>query len=330
MGLSAALLWAGGCADDVFRCETASQCQQNGASGTCEANGFCSFPDDDCPSGKRYGAESPDGLANVCVEPEDVAGTEGVTTECGTGTCPDGPDGESSTTTPTSATEPTVGGSDTTTTGDTTGVPPTSGSTEETGSGSSGVPDNCPTIVDEFDDSMVDDLLWTLVDQPSVSEAAGTVRFQVDPLDGGLSGLEVPNLAFVDARIRVDVVELSPLAEFPFRVVLEGAPGTVEVSINGTDSVSVVLDGETVASVAVESPAAGVSLEIVKTLGSVFVSAGPAGSGNLDLLPLGKLGLGYGASIVQLSLLAGNDLATLDAPPFSVQIDRFSYCDIDP
>ena len=37
--------------------------------GTCEPNGFCSFPDTDCPSGSRYGEHAGAGLANTCVEP---------------------------------------------------------------------------------------------------------------------------------------------------------------------------------------------------------------------------------------------------------------------
>ena len=50
----------------VFACTDASEC---GVSGTCEPNGYCSFPDAACASGSRYGAHAPSGIADVCVEP---------------------------------------------------------------------------------------------------------------------------------------------------------------------------------------------------------------------------------------------------------------------
>lgn len=79
-----ALAWLGifvaGCGGaGVFACTDASEC---GASGTCEANGFCSFPDDTCASGQRYGAHAPGGIADVCVEPlaESSSGAHETTT----------------------------------------------------------------------------------------------------------------------------------------------------------------------------------------------------------------------------------------------------------
>lgn len=342
LALSVALSLAGGCADEVFRCESATQCRNNGEDGTCQPNGFCSFPDDDCPSGLRYGAEAPDGLANICVEPEDVAGTDGVTTQCATGECSDS---DLSSTAPTTSAGSTVGDTDTTTSGlpttdpgatdpsetsATSATSEASAGSEGSASESTGPPNDCPQIVDEFDDGMLNDLIWTLVNAPAVSEASGTIRFAVDPQIGGMAGAQLPTVPFVDVTIRVDVVELSPLAEFPFRVELDAAAGTIEVSIDGTESVSVRLDGDTLASVPVANPVAGVSLEIVSTLGGVFVLAGPAGAASLDLLPLGKLGLQYTAAEVQLSLLAGNPTGvTADAPPFSVRVDHFSSCDTD-
>lgn len=56
----------------AFGCQDAAQCGDNAF---CETNGFCSFPDAECPSGRRYGEHAPTGLAGACVDP--VAGTEG-------------------------------------------------------------------------------------------------------------------------------------------------------------------------------------------------------------------------------------------------------------
>ena len=57
-----------GCAPDAaFHCGSSEQCRNGDLTGTCEASGFCSFPDATCPSGARYTA-SGGKLANDCVE----------------------------------------------------------------------------------------------------------------------------------------------------------------------------------------------------------------------------------------------------------------------
>ncbi|MBL4685943.1 MAG: DUF5050 domain-containing protein [Nannocystaceae bacterium] len=82
--LGAAGLLLLGC-KSTFECTDDSQCNANGdgKEGTCQpATGFCSFPDDDCDSGQRYGALAPDGLAGACV-PEGTASTGGPTLTTG-------------------------------------------------------------------------------------------------------------------------------------------------------------------------------------------------------------------------------------------------------
>lgn len=62
-----------------FRCRDAAQC---GEDAFCEANGYCSFPDESCDSGRRYGEFTESGLAFVCVEESTVGGsTEGTGSE---------------------------------------------------------------------------------------------------------------------------------------------------------------------------------------------------------------------------------------------------------
>ncbi len=68
IGLVLGLLGCSG--GSVFQCEEAGQCQRDGASGTCEADGYCSFPDEICDSGRRYGDLAPAGLAGTCVPVE--------------------------------------------------------------------------------------------------------------------------------------------------------------------------------------------------------------------------------------------------------------------
>ncbi len=55
------------CTASPFACDDSSACAGNGEQGTCEATGWCSFPDAGCESGARYGEHSGDGLAGECV-----------------------------------------------------------------------------------------------------------------------------------------------------------------------------------------------------------------------------------------------------------------------
>lgn len=67
--LALALTLVVGCSPrGVFQCVSDDQC---GAEGRCEGNGYCSFPDDDCPEGRRYGSSSAVGVADQCVEPSE-------------------------------------------------------------------------------------------------------------------------------------------------------------------------------------------------------------------------------------------------------------------
>ena len=51
-----------------YACVDDSQCQQDGRQGFCEPSGWCSFPDPDCDSKRRYGEWAGSGLAGSCVE----------------------------------------------------------------------------------------------------------------------------------------------------------------------------------------------------------------------------------------------------------------------
>jgi hypothetical protein len=58
---------AHGCGARAFVCTGSVECNDGGIAGVCEPSGGCSFPDDDCDSGRRYGAHAPDGLGGTCV-----------------------------------------------------------------------------------------------------------------------------------------------------------------------------------------------------------------------------------------------------------------------
>ncbi|MBL4689474.1 MAG: hypothetical protein JKY37_33095 [Nannocystaceae bacterium] len=64
-----------GCPQSEFHCSSADDCGASDGEGTCELNGFCSFEDSGCDSGRRYGEFSGDNVAGQCV-PIVTASTE--------------------------------------------------------------------------------------------------------------------------------------------------------------------------------------------------------------------------------------------------------------
>jgi hypothetical protein len=54
-----------GCGEAVFQCSSSEDCTGD-EGGFCEPNGYCSFDDPMCPSGRRYGAFAGGGLAGTC------------------------------------------------------------------------------------------------------------------------------------------------------------------------------------------------------------------------------------------------------------------------
>ncbi len=86
LGFVGSLLLLSGCGASVFQCSDDEQC---GAGGTCQVDvGYCSFPDDTCPSEQRYGEHAGDGLAGMCVD-------GGGTTSTSDDSSGDGADGDS-------------------------------------------------------------------------------------------------------------------------------------------------------------------------------------------------------------------------------------------
>lgn len=83
MGVKLAWAWAPGAAllsiacqlPPAFVCSEHAEC---GADGQCELAGACSFPDADCPDGRRYGRHADAAFANTCVavEPDGSSAAE--------------------------------------------------------------------------------------------------------------------------------------------------------------------------------------------------------------------------------------------------------------
>lgn len=78
LALLLALTGLHGCIDiGAFACERGS-CDLDGRDGVCEPQGWCSYPDDDCDSRRRFEARAPGALGGACVEPAS-SGTAGST-----------------------------------------------------------------------------------------------------------------------------------------------------------------------------------------------------------------------------------------------------------
>ncbi len=79
------MLWLGACFDAApYACDDDVQCQRGQFAGTCETVGYCSYPDDDCGSGRRWGPHAGDGLADACVDAEAATGSDATTSASAT------------------------------------------------------------------------------------------------------------------------------------------------------------------------------------------------------------------------------------------------------
>jgi len=63
-----ALLGSSACLSSLsYSCSDDDACRSDAEAGTCEVTGFCSFADEDCATGRRYGQFAGDGLSGECV-----------------------------------------------------------------------------------------------------------------------------------------------------------------------------------------------------------------------------------------------------------------------
>ncbi|HWB73670.1 MAG TPA: hypothetical protein VG755_01920 [Nannocystaceae bacterium] len=67
----------GACDPPVFLCDVDADCVDGRRIGVCEVDGWCSFANASCPTGRAYGEHAPDGLARRCTMPIDELGSTG-------------------------------------------------------------------------------------------------------------------------------------------------------------------------------------------------------------------------------------------------------------
>lgn len=150
-----------------FQCSTDEDCIGQGEGGQCETNSFCTFPDAECPSGRRW-HDRASSLADMCLgdeggvtatdtdDPSVGTGSSGTTDEPTTGVEPTTDDG--------STTDPLTTGDPPTTGDPTTGDPAT---TDATGTDGSGGMATC------------DEMYGGAADYILCEEAADSCRFNV-------------------------------------------------------------------------------------------------------------------------------------------------------
>lgn len=145
-----------GCGKSTFQCQGAGQCVLEGQQGSCQPSGFCSFDDDACLSGQRYGEGAPDGLSGMCVErgTETSGGGEGMTGS-GTTLAEPLPSGSSPTDSLSTTTETGEGAST-----EGVGMGSLDESSGESGYASSEGDTSCSRVFDEFDDGVVGGGFW--------------------------------------------------------------------------------------------------------------------------------------------------------------------------
>lgn len=134
LGLGLGVFFGASCninVESVFTCVNDEDCvEEGGMGGVCEPNSLCTFPDMDCPSGKRWHSRAAE-LADKCYEPGDIGG--GTDTVAGTDT--EATAGTSSSTGTESGSSSESGGSTTLPADDSSSGPPM---TDDGGSTSSG------------------------------------------------------------------------------------------------------------------------------------------------------------------------------------------------
>ena len=150
---------AGGC-NESFECATDSHCQSDGVAGFCESIGHCSFPDENCETGRRFG-ELAGTLSNMCVPPDDA-----VTTGAGEST------GSAESTSGITTSLPDM----------TTGLGSSSSSSGAEAESSTGdpVPTDCNIL---FEDTFEGDVLgetWSLIGEPP-TVSSGAMRYFIEP-----------------------------------------------------------------------------------------------------------------------------------------------------
>lgn len=185
-----------GCPSESFQCVDAEQCGDEGA---CEDNGYCSFPADDCASGRRFGQSAATGIAGQCVPlPEGTTTFESSSTSTSTSTSSSMPTTHATGTGPASTSstdETTTGVIDPTTTGAASSTSTSTGDASETTSS----PVDCAELSQQENSCLV---CFQCTEMPMQGCAASAAECDgiagCREIEGCLSACEAKGICFDD------------------------------------------------------------------------------------------------------------------------------------
>lgn len=342
LGLVAYAALTTGCqASAVFQCEADEQCALDGGDGSCQPNGYCSFGDSTCPSGQRYGDQAPGGLAGLCVEPlPDDTQTSGdcIGPDCAPPTPITGPASTGETTsggstqpdqTSTSTDDSDTRGSG----GKTEGSDGTTGeaSSEDSSSSVTGEPTTtgmpvCPEFVDEFDNGVVDEAPWQIFDGTGLmSEAAGSIRFSIDPSEAFYSFMVLSDLDVTTGYVLAHLIALpqDPSSEFLLRVYDEGGLTGATLGITGDRRISARVEGGDPTEFVYGPDVTALWLQLTFDGTNVNFNFSTDGTTYTELDSVLSPLVDPGAA--QASM-AGGSFAPIMSPAHAIEIETFEHC----
>ncbi|MEM9456297.1 MAG: hypothetical protein AAGF11_19095 [Myxococcota bacterium] len=313
-----ALVSIPGCGVESFQCSQHANCEADGVGGSCEASGYCSFPDPSCSSGRRYGEHAGDMLGHMCVPVDDEAGDTAAV-----------PPGMTSAMSASEAPSSSTGGAESTDGGSSDGVIPgldtgTAGISDTTADGSD-TTGSAQCEFDEFDDLGSRWINWN--SQVPVTVNDGHAVYDLGG-QGGYNGLhgarfgdfreavlwaEVVQVFDPSAYSRLEVGVTDELDSWVYAFVGEGHFGLFEHAPNST-------------MILVQAPAPPFSDRLHLTLelsGGQMRAIGSADDGPAIVLPWYPAPAWVADSTIMLD---GSVFENVDAGV--VLVDRFGVCGV--
>ena len=333
LGIVALLAAGPGCRSLTFACSDDVQC---GADGTCELDGWCSFPDTACDSGRRYADASGDGLGGACVELPMGTSTSSEPAGGPTSGIASSGVGEESTTTATSSstdavtisgtTDPiTTAGSSGSTSTTSVGESSTASTTEgesSTGETTGIVPEACVGISDHFDDGSIDPY-WELYgpDGPdhTMEEVGSTLRWEFTTGVVEQLGIQrVLDTPFGRTRVHVTDVPTLPMAAAQIVLTVREYLGDEQYYFVWSNGTFEVRDGDTT----LESLPWVEWVDVTNAEDGLIVSISDDGT---DFEPI--VTLGPGIDIDDTWIVLYGQTWTASAQPESGAVDFFQICE---
>lgn len=234
-----------GCSDDTFECRSDANCQSGGTVGMCQPDGYCSFPDDTCPSGQRYGEFAGAGKAGTCVPVGDPGETGDASTSVATSvaTSATGPTSSSGPVDTTMGVEVGPSSSPTASSADATTMPISSESgiepVTDDGSSSTGRPVGDCSLLDAFEANAIDDTVWDWWEENAVQieQVDGVLRMTLDPMTSAMGGMrtQLGNIDGYEVELEVGTIPNQMAGTEQTLILADDFGADVRLTLSGAD-----------------------------------------------------------------------------------------------